>query len=96
MLECTLGYPLYNPKPFSELSMEYPRNGVNIGDVGFVREDGTFDFLFNICPSQDCWINPPNLPDSFSFETPDHSTTRVQESLPPNKCVIPRTVKITE
>ncbi|KIL61206.1 hypothetical protein M378DRAFT_54634, partial [Amanita muscaria Koide BX008] len=63
MLECMVGYPLYNPEPFSELSMEYPRNGVHVGDVGFVRRDGDFDFLFNICPPQNHLINPPYLPD---------------------------------
>ncbi|KAM6499835.1 hypothetical protein JOM56_005343 [Amanita muscaria] len=52
MLECLVGYPLYEPHPFSELSKEYSRNGVVVGDVGFVREDGAFDFLFNICPPQ--------------------------------------------
>ncbi|KIL61204.1 hypothetical protein M378DRAFT_63797, partial [Amanita muscaria Koide BX008] len=96
MLECMVGYPLYNPKPFSELSMEYPRNGINVGDVGFIRRDGDFDFLFNICPPQNTSINPFNLPDGFSLETPDHSTTKVLESVPCNKCLIPQTVKITE
>ncbi|KIL60816.1 hypothetical protein M378DRAFT_57983, partial [Amanita muscaria Koide BX008] len=57
MLKCLRGYPLYNPKPFSGLSKEYPRNGINVGDVGFVRGSGTFDFLFNICPSQNGLIN---------------------------------------
>ncbi|KAM6497643.1 hypothetical protein JOM56_005591, partial [Amanita muscaria] len=83
------GYPLYNPKPFSELSMEYPRNGVNVGDVEFVRGDGAFDFLFNICPSQNRLINPPSLPDGFSLETSDHSTTRDLEPLPPNTVYLP-------
>ncbi|KIL62128.1 hypothetical protein M378DRAFT_35432, partial [Amanita muscaria Koide BX008] len=78
------GYPLYDPKPFCELSKEYPHNGINVGDVGFVRGSGTFDFLFNICQSQNAFINPPNLPDGFSLETPDHSTTTNLEPLPPN------------
>ncbi|KIL62142.1 hypothetical protein M378DRAFT_166125 [Amanita muscaria Koide BX008] len=86
MLKCLRGYPLYDPKPFSELSKEYLRNGINVGDVGFVRGSGTFDFLFNVCPSQNGLnlINPPNLPDGFSLETPDHSATTVLESFPPN------------
>ncbi|KIL65354.1 hypothetical protein M378DRAFT_54537, partial [Amanita muscaria Koide BX008] len=64
MLECMVGYPLYEPEPFSQHSKEsYSRNGVNIGDVGFIREDGSFDFLFNICPPHNDVINPPNLPD---------------------------------
>ncbi|KIL62121.1 hypothetical protein M378DRAFT_805542 [Amanita muscaria Koide BX008] len=87
MLKCFRGYPLYNPTPFCELSTEYPRNGINVGDVGFVRGSGTFDFLFNICPSQNAFINPPNLPDGFSLETPDHSATTVLEPLPKNTCL---------
>ncbi|KIL65582.1 hypothetical protein M378DRAFT_161892 [Amanita muscaria Koide BX008] len=87
MLKCLCGYPLYNPKPYCELSKEYPRNGVNVGDVGFVRGSGTFDFLFNICPSQNGLINPPNLPDGFSLETPDHSGITVLEPLLPDTCL---------
>ncbi|KIL57831.1 hypothetical protein M378DRAFT_62494, partial [Amanita muscaria Koide BX008] len=69
MLHCMVGYPLYEPEPFNELSKEYLRKGVNIGDVGFVREDGTFDFLFNICPTETGLPNPPNLPDGFLFQS---------------------------
>jgi len=87
MLKCLRGYPLYNPKPFCELSKEYPRKGVNVGDVGFVRGSGTFDFLFNICPSQNGPINPPNLPDGFSLETSYHSSTTVLEPLLWNTCL---------
>ncbi|KIL57827.1 hypothetical protein M378DRAFT_31890, partial [Amanita muscaria Koide BX008] len=57
MLECMVGYPLYEPEPFSELSTEYLRKGVNVGDVGIVRDDGAFDFLFNICSPQNGSIN---------------------------------------
>ncbi|KIL66405.1 hypothetical protein M378DRAFT_160860 [Amanita muscaria Koide BX008] len=71
----------------SDLSKEYPRSGVNVGDVGFVRGNGTFDFLFNICPPHNDLINPPNLSDGFSLETPDHSVTRHLEPLPRNTCL---------
>ncbi|KAM6499190.1 hypothetical protein JOM56_004698, partial [Amanita muscaria] len=57
MLQFMVGYPLYEPEPFSEFSKEYLRKGVNIGDIGFVREDGTFDFLFNICPTENGLLN---------------------------------------
>jgi hypothetical protein len=75
MLKSLAGYPLYEPQPLSELSTEYLRNGANIGDVGFVREDGVFDFLFNVYPSKNALINPPKLPEGFSLETQDHSAT---------------------
>ncbi|KIL63027.1 hypothetical protein M378DRAFT_731739 [Amanita muscaria Koide BX008] len=81
MLKCLAGYALYEPQPLSELSKEYLHHGVNIGDVGFVREDGVFDFLFNICPPKNSLINPPILPDGFSLETPEHSATRAARAL---------------
>ncbi|KAM6496175.1 hypothetical protein JOM56_008881 [Amanita muscaria] len=87
MLKCLVGYPLYDPKSFSDLSKKYPRNGVNVGDVGFVRGNGTFDFLFNICPPHNDLINPPELSDGFSLETPDHSVTRHLVPLPRNTCL---------
>ncbi|KAM6501148.1 Ankyrin repeat-containing domain protein [Amanita muscaria] len=96
MLECRVGYPLYEPEPFSQLSKEYLRNGINVGDVGFVRQDGAFDFLFNICPPQNEAINPPNLPDGFSLETSEHSETRAMRPLSRETCFLPRTVKTTE
>ncbi|KAM6501690.1 hypothetical protein JOM56_001667 [Amanita muscaria] len=95
MLECMVGYPLYEPEPFSELSVEYPRNGVNIGDVGFVAEDGTFDFLFNICPPQNSSINPSNLPAGFSLEITEHSKTRKMRPLLRKTHLAPPTVTRT-
>ncbi|KIL56375.1 hypothetical protein M378DRAFT_172767 [Amanita muscaria Koide BX008] len=94
MLGCLLGYPLYEPEPFSELSREYLRNGVNIGDVGFVREDGDFDFLFNICPTQNGSINPSNLPDGFCLL--DHSKTKNIRPLLRNTCLFQQPVMDTE
>ncbi|KIL63157.1 hypothetical protein M378DRAFT_52365, partial [Amanita muscaria Koide BX008] len=95
MLKSLRGYPLYNPKPFSELSKEYARKGVNIGDVGFVRGTGTFDFLFNICPSQNSSINPPKLPDGFSLETSECSDTTDLEPLPHNTSFFDSPIKKT-
>ncbi|KAM6490706.1 hypothetical protein JOM56_014049 [Amanita muscaria] len=92
MLRCRVGYPLYEPDPFSQFSKEYSRNGVNVGDVGFIREDGTFDFLFNICPPQNSFINPPNLPYGFSLELPEHSETRTMKPLPRATRFFPPTV----
>ena len=46
--------------------------GVRIGDVGIVTEDGIFDFIFNVCPSQNPLINPSELPDDFeALERPE-------------------------
>ncbi|KIL63053.1 hypothetical protein M378DRAFT_732563 [Amanita muscaria Koide BX008] len=87
MLKSLAGYPLYEPQPFSELSTEYLRHGVNVGDVGFVRGDGVFDFLFNVCPTKNGLINPPNLSDGFSLETAEHSATRAARALPRKTCL---------
>ncbi|KAM6499200.1 hypothetical protein JOM56_004708 [Amanita muscaria] len=89
MLECLIGYPLYEPEPFSEFSEEYLRKGVDVGDVGLVREDGTFDFLFNVC-SQNGSTNPPDLPNSFYL--PEHSRTRTIRTLSPDTCFFSPTV----
>ena len=90
MMECMIGYPLYEPEPFSELSTEYLFKGVNIGDVGFVRDDGAFDFLFNICSTENGSVNPSDLPDGFCL--PEHSKTRTIRSLSPETCFFPSTV----
>ncbi|KAM6499831.1 hypothetical protein JOM56_005339, partial [Amanita muscaria] len=94
MLECLAGYPLYEPRPLSELSTEYLCHGVNVGDVGFVRKDGAFDFLFNIRQPQNGSINPPNLPDGFYLET--HSETRATRPLSRETSLFSGTVTITE
>ncbi|KAJ7274782.1 hypothetical protein C8J57DRAFT_1010842, partial [Mycena rebaudengoi] len=43
------GFPLYIPSPPDDLSEPVRRSGVQIGDVGIVCGDGSFDTLFNIC-----------------------------------------------
>ncbi|KIL56460.1 hypothetical protein M378DRAFT_89245, partial [Amanita muscaria Koide BX008] len=57
MLECNQGYPLYEPEPESQ-------EGVRVGDVGLITEDGGFDLLFNVCPPPN---NPDELPDDFEM-----------------------------
>ena len=67
MLKCLAGYPLYKPKPYNKPPTNYLREGIRVGDVGFIRDNGAFDFLFNICPSQNDSINPPDLPNGFAL-----------------------------
>ncbi|KIJ68065.1 hypothetical protein HYDPIDRAFT_83689, partial [Hydnomerulius pinastri MD-312] len=43
------GYPLWFPEPDSNLPREYQSEGLRVGDVGVVRENGSFDVFFNIC-----------------------------------------------
>ena len=57
------GYPLYRPDPHKRLPRPYRDVGICIGDVGILRRDGIFDFLFNICRSSSSPNNPVNTHD---------------------------------
>ncbi|KAF7336935.1 Non-specific serine/threonine protein kinase [Mycena venus] len=58
------GFPLYVPGPQTNLSAEYRRRGVSIGDVGRVTPEGIFDFFFNIYLPAGHPINA-NIPEDF-------------------------------
>ncbi|KAF8954937.1 hypothetical protein BDZ97DRAFT_1927593 [Flammula alnicola] len=60
------GSPLWIPEPNHFLDISYRRRGIDIGDVGIITEGGAFDFLFNICLSQDDPINAGIVPEGFS------------------------------
>ncbi|KAJ7173503.1 hypothetical protein C8R46DRAFT_1031810 [Mycena filopes] len=49
------GYPLFHPQPFDDLPEAARRVGTEIGDVGLVTQDGSFDPIFNI-------LRPPDHP----------------------------------
>jgi hypothetical protein len=88
------GFPLWTPEPNERLPDAKRDKGIMIGDVGIIKADGSFDFLFNIClPSSDP-INHGRVPHGFenvaaerSFETTfhrlyhAHSTTISSESI---------------
>ncbi|KAJ7835547.1 hypothetical protein B0H14DRAFT_2363292 [Mycena olivaceomarginata] len=42
------GYPLLNPQPLDEIPAKLREIGTQIGDVGVVTEDGSFEPFFNI------------------------------------------------
>ncbi|THU98693.1 hypothetical protein K435DRAFT_720506, partial [Dendrothele bispora CBS 962.96] len=42
------GYPLWTPELNGKTPSEYREDGIKVGDVGFVTQDGGFEFLFNI------------------------------------------------
>ncbi|THU98699.1 hypothetical protein K435DRAFT_660464, partial [Dendrothele bispora CBS 962.96] len=42
------GYPLWTPEPNEQTPAEYYEDGIKVGDVGFITQDGGFEFLFNI------------------------------------------------
>ncbi|KAL0572262.1 hypothetical protein V5O48_009708 [Marasmius crinis-equi] len=59
------GCPLWVPEPNSELPPQYLANGMQIGDVGILRAEGKFAFLFNVCHSAQDPINQRGVPDGF-------------------------------
>ncbi|KAI9455531.1 hypothetical protein HD554DRAFT_2042764 [Boletus coccyginus] len=61
-LQQNRGYPLFNPEPSSGLRTPYNTEGFQIGDVGYVDNDGEFTCLFNICfplPAELCQRGVP-------------------------------------
>ncbi|KAF8997765.1 hypothetical protein BDQ17DRAFT_845341 [Cyathus striatus] len=82
------GYPLWFPQPDRNLQLEYRRKGVSIGDVGVIRSNGAFDFLFNIWLPAHHPINPHNLPDDFDSVPRPHLSTTFQTSFNPGASTI--------
>ncbi|KAF9016264.1 hypothetical protein BDZ89DRAFT_1045891 [Hymenopellis radicata] len=59
------GYPLWIPDPDENLPEAYRKDGINIGDVGLLTEDGGFDFLFNVHASANDPVNSGGVPWDF-------------------------------
>ncbi|KAF9255594.1 hypothetical protein L218DRAFT_937495 [Marasmius fiardii PR-910] len=59
------GCPLWIPEPNNELPLEYLEGGVRIGDVGILRPDGSFGFIFNACCPADDPVNRNRVPNGF-------------------------------
>ena len=71
MLPYRYGFPLYFPQPKNSLPIEYQKHGIDIGDVGVITADGSFEYLFNIWRPRDDPLNPQDLPDDFdAFQRP--------------------------
>ncbi|EDR00082.1 uncharacterized protein LACBIDRAFT_314820 [Laccaria bicolor S238N-H82] len=71
MLPYRYGFPLWFPQPKSSLPIEYQKHGIDIGDVGLITADGSFEYLFNIWRPRDDPLNPQDLPDDFdTFQRP--------------------------
>ncbi|KAJ7592759.1 hypothetical protein C8J56DRAFT_780504, partial [Mycena floridula] len=59
------GYPLWIPESDSNLPAAYKEEGVRIGDLGYLSDDGGFNYLFNICEASDHPINTGRTPQGF-------------------------------
>ncbi|KAK0489408.1 hypothetical protein IW261DRAFT_413233 [Armillaria novae-zelandiae] len=65
LLQKEHGYPLWIPEPDGRLPEAYRGKGVRVGDVGILRNDGGFDYLFNACKPADNPINKGRIPEGF-------------------------------
>ncbi|KAJ7096077.1 hypothetical protein C8R44DRAFT_684211, partial [Mycena epipterygia] len=59
------GYPLSHPQPCDNLPEESRMKGIEIGDVGVLTPDGSFDVFFNICRESDDPVNRFGVPFGF-------------------------------
>lgn len=67
------GYPLFHPPPFDDLPECLRKTGTEIGDVGLVTQNGSFDPVFNILRARDHPSNRFGVPMAFErvFLGPD-------------------------
>ncbi|KAK0489398.1 hypothetical protein IW261DRAFT_1557885 [Armillaria novae-zelandiae] len=65
LLQKEHGYPLWIPEPDERLLEAYRGKGVRVGDVGILRNDRGFDYLFNACKPADDPINKGRVPEGF-------------------------------
>jgi hypothetical protein len=75
MLRRKRGFPLYVPGPQINLSTEYQKTGIQIGDVGRVTAEGIFDFFFNIYLPAAHPINDNDVPEDF-YPLPWHYSSK--------------------
>ncbi|KAJ7359234.1 hypothetical protein DFH08DRAFT_686081, partial [Mycena albidolilacea] len=59
------GYPMSCPTPYGDAPLEARQAGTEIGDVGVIMSNGSFDVIFNICRASDDPINRFGVPRGF-------------------------------
>jgi hypothetical protein len=59
------GYPLSCPAPYGDAPLEARWAGIEIGDVGVIMPDGSFDVIFSICRSSYDPANRFGVPRGF-------------------------------
>ncbi|KAK0186158.1 hypothetical protein F5146DRAFT_1069569 [Armillaria mellea] len=60
------GYPLWTPEPDYSLPPAYVGKGICVGDVGIIRDDGGFDFIFNAFLEPNDPVHACGVPPNFS------------------------------
>jgi hypothetical protein len=59
------GYPLFIPAPHNNLPPEYRDRGTSIGDVGIIKPNGSFSYIFSICTPANSPVNCFGVPQGF-------------------------------
>lgn len=95
MLNKGYGFPLWCPQPSSNLPVVYQRRGIDIGDVGIMRADGTFDVCFNIYSDiHHSTLDHDRVPENFQpLQSPATSDILVRPSFQSGKPVTSRGVE---
>jgi hypothetical protein len=91
------GYPLWDPQP-TENNISYKKDGVRIGDVGFL-DQGSFNYLFNICASRadpiNSFLRKPIVRDHPFVPVPidDDDVRHRRVAFPPEACVSTKSIR---
>lgn len=65
LLPRKLGYPLFVPESSTHLPVQFRERGISIGDVGVIKQNGSFDYIFSICSPADDPVNYLGVPRNF-------------------------------
>ncbi|KAK0209500.1 hypothetical protein IW262DRAFT_1236450, partial [Armillaria fumosa] len=83
MLGLGHGFPLWFPDMDTNLPAAYRVAGTQIGDLGYITDDGGFAYLFNVFASANDAINEGRVPPSFQpLVVPRPSVRTWQETHP--------------
>ncbi|PBL03172.1 hypothetical protein ARMGADRAFT_1069725 [Armillaria gallica] len=59
------GYPLWFPDYDPNLPPTYPKDGTRVGDLGYLTDEGSFEYLFNVCTDASDPSNSGGVPPDF-------------------------------
>ncbi|KAK0500062.1 hypothetical protein EDD18DRAFT_1068293, partial [Armillaria luteobubalina] len=59
------GYPLWLPDYDPNLPPTYPKGGTRVGDLGYLTDEGGFEYLFNVCTDANDPSNSGRVPPDF-------------------------------
>jgi hypothetical protein len=84
------GLPLWKPDPDANLPEAYTKQGISIGDLGLLTDDGGFDYLCNVHADANDPVNQHlGTPDFFIPlpHNPATDTTRTRLFHPEQACI---------